>query len=812
MKQLNSIIDTIDQIVTDGVQRGILHLYTEDHEVRGNIITLKNRKVVNFGSCSYLGLEFDERLTEGAINALKAYGTQFSESRAYVSVEPYQELESLLEQVFGLPVVVTATTTLGHISNIPVLVGGNDAVIMDHQVHHSVQTAVNLVKVKGVHTELLRHNRTDLLEQRIVALRRKYRKIWYMADGVYSMFGDNCPVGAIKELLDKYPEFHFYADDAHGMSIYGENGKGYILSQLPYHERMYLATSLNKAFASGGGVLIFPNREIARKVRSCGGPMITSGPLQPPNLGAGIAAAKIHLSDEIYEMQETLHDNIRFANLMLKKFHLPVISESDAAVFFIGVSTPGMGYNLVKRMLNRGYYVNLGIFPAVPIKNTGIRFTITRLHTFTQIEQMISALAEEFMLAVTDENITVQQIYNAFKLTPPTEQQAEEVASVMINQVLNLKIEVYKTADNLDKKEWNELFYEKGSYDWDGVKLLEETFSNNLAPEDNWQFDYIIIRDNNEEPVLATFLTTCIWKDDMLSPGRVSEIIEQKRLQQPYYLTSKVIATGSLITEGEHIYINRQSPYWKDAVLMFTEKIGKLQDEYDANMIMLRDFSENNLPGELTKLLSENGFFRIQMPDANIIPELNWKSEHEFVSGLSRKSKQHYKADIARFIDEFEVRKVESPTSEDILNWHKLYCNIKNRSLELNTFTLPRKFFEKIATHTNWDILTLHLKERPEETIAVLCSYKSGNSYSPMILGMDYRYLHSHKLYKQCLFRVIMRSKELECNKMYFGFSANTEKRKVGAEQVPTFAFLQVKDDFNIKEIENIAVAQISRE
>lgn len=385
MKEQNAIIETIDHIVTDGVQKGILHLYTEDRQVTGNVITLKDREVVNFGSCSYLGLEFDKRLMDGAMQAIQNFGTQFSESRAYVSLSLYKELESLFERIFDLPVVITPTTTLGHISNIPVLVGSKDAVIMDHQVHHSVQTAVSLVKVKGTHVELLRHKRMDLLEKRVQELRSKYKRIWYMADGVYSMFGDTCPVDEVAGLLNRYPELYFYADDAHGMSIYGEKGKGYVLSRLPYHERMVVATSLAKAFATGGAVMIYPDKEMARKVRTCGGPMITSGPIQPAVLGAAIASAKIHLSSELGEMQEALQDNIRFANIMLKKYSLPVVSESDAAVFFIGVSTPGLGYNLVRRMMNRGYYVNLGIFPAVPIKNTGIRFTITRLHTFTQI-------------------------------------------------------------------------------------------------------------------------------------------------------------------------------------------------------------------------------------------------------------------------------------------------------------------------------------------------------------------------------------------------------------------------------------------
>jgi 7-keto-8-aminopelargonate synthetase-like enzyme len=60
---------------------------------------------------------------------------------------------------------------------------------------------------------------------------------------------------------------------------------------------------------------------------------------------------------------------------------------------------------MVQRLKNLGFYINLGIFPAVPIKNTGIRFTITRLHTFKQIENMISTLAKELPVAMLEENI-----------------------------------------------------------------------------------------------------------------------------------------------------------------------------------------------------------------------------------------------------------------------------------------------------------------------------------------------------------------------------------------------------------------------
>ncbi len=295
MNKYHSFYDTVDQIVSYGIEKGILHLHTGKQMLKGTGLSINDRPIVNFGSCSYLGLEFDTRVKDSARDAIELYGTQFSSSRAYISLGLYKELQHLLEKIFDAPCVITPTTTLGHIANIPVMVCDGDAVIMDQQVHNSVQTAVQLVKARGGYIEMIRHNRMDLLEARIKELRSRHKKIWYMADGIYSMFGDCSPVDLIYKLMDQYPEFHYYVDDAHGMSIHGKHGRGFVLRDHDIHQKMVVATSLNKAFASGGGVLIYGNPELARKVANVGGPLLSSGPMQPSALGAAIASAKIHL-------------------------------------------------------------------------------------------------------------------------------------------------------------------------------------------------------------------------------------------------------------------------------------------------------------------------------------------------------------------------------------------------------------------------------------------------------------------------------------------------------------------------------------
>ncbi len=118
MKETISLIDTIDEIATYGAKKGVFHLNTGNFKINGSKIFLNgeiNKEVINFGSCSYLGLEFDNRLKQGAKDAIDCYGTQFSTSRTYISNRYYKELETLLGRLFNAHAVVTPTTTLGHI-------------------------------------------------------------------------------------------------------------------------------------------------------------------------------------------------------------------------------------------------------------------------------------------------------------------------------------------------------------------------------------------------------------------------------------------------------------------------------------------------------------------------------------------------------------------------------------------------------------------------------------------------------------------------------------------------------------------------
>src|SRR5690606_16556895 len=144
----------------------------------------------------------------------------------------------------------------------------DDAIILDQQVHFSVQTGAQLTAQKGVPIQMIRHSNLEMLERKLLEFKGRAKRVWYMVDGVYSMYGDTATVEELKKLLDKYPELYIYSDDAHGVSWTGEHGCGYFFSKMGLHPKVVQNVTLGKAFGATGGVTIYPTFEFYDRVKT----------------------------------------------------------------------------------------------------------------------------------------------------------------------------------------------------------------------------------------------------------------------------------------------------------------------------------------------------------------------------------------------------------------------------------------------------------------------------------------------------------------------------------------------------------------
>lgn len=817
------VLNAVDEVISDGVHRGLLHDDVGDTELDGRHITVGGRRLVSFGSCSYLGLETDERLRAAVRDAVDRFGTQFSSSRAYASAPQYRVAEEELSALFGRPTLVTPSTTMGHISAMPVLITGSDLLLLDHQVHHSVHTAAKLVQAGGAGVELLPHNDLRTLERRLEQATAARRRVWYAADGLYSMYADFLPGAAIDELAARFDNLWLYIDDAHSFSWAGRHGRGHALESLAPHTlaRTVVAGSLNKSFAAAGGALTFPNPELRRRVRTVGGPMIFSGPVQPPMLGAIVASARLHRTPEIAERQSLLRDRIRLFNRLADEARLPLVSPSEAPIRYVGAGVASVAYRLTARLREAGYFVNTATFPAVPAKRCGARLTITAHHTEEDIAGVVAALAQHLPAALAEEGATVEELRRAFarqlRGRPAILPSPEELPAggVPHQRAGGLVLERHRSIDDLDDSEWDRTVGGGGFLHSSALRSLETVFDRGGLgaagqTEDTWDFHYWIVRDGTGRPVAATVFTVSLWKDDMLSPAHVSREVERRRAAagDPHLHSSTMLGMGSLLTQGDHLWLDRSAD-WRAALRLVLAAARSVEDEVGAAGLVLRDLPDGD--PELHRFLLGEGFLRLPMPDT-WVREVDYTDDTGFLGQLDRKRRQHQRRFVLGWEDRYSVEvlaggseaaaAVPAGTRDHL---YALYRAVQARGFDLNVYALPRRIVDAALDTPGWETLLLHLPGASDRPVAFGTLLVEGPEVATVFLGLDPAYVTTHHSYQQLLLQALRRAQQLGARRVLLGMTAGLQKSRFGARPERRWAYVQSTDSFNADVLAQLA-------
>jgi 7-keto-8-aminopelargonate synthetase-like enzyme/predicted N-acyltransferase len=798
-------LEVLDEMLTEAADRGLLLRTPDDEPLDGRTLSLSGRSTLNFGSCSYLGLELDPRMREAVCAAVMRYGTQFSSSRTYMSAPLYPELEQSLELMFGGHVLVVPSTSLGHVAALPVLIGAGDAVVLDQQVHHSVQSAVNQLRPQGTTVELIRHSDLGQLEETIVRLAGRHQRIWYLADGVYSMFADHAPFAGLIDLLGRYEQLHLYMDDSHGVGWSGIHGRGPTLQAIGQHERVVVAASLNKSFAAAGAALIFPTAELKRRVQTLGGPMIFSGPIQPPMLGAALASARIHLSPEIEQRQAALQDRISLCTELLGEFCLPLACAELTPIRYLKLGLPRVAADVAARLLDDGFYVNLAIFPAVPMKRAGVRFTLTLHHQPADIRALVEALAHHISEVLPEHAEPA-----AFNPPPRDQARAIAVTTALGEPAGGLSLQHFTSVAALDAEEWDSLLGARGSFSAAGLDFLERAFAHG-RPEDCWDFHYYIVRDENGKPVLATFFTAGLWKEDMLSSTVVSRRVEARREHDPYYLTAQTFAMGSLLSEGDHLYLDRDAD-WRSALELLLGAVSEHAKQADAGTIVLRDLTESD--HELEHALHDNGYVKLSMPDSLVVNAVA-PDDDEWLESLSSRSRVHQRREVLPWDDVFDIEILRHggrvPDDEELAQLHSLYRNVREQSLEINSFELPSTLLREMLAHDCWELMVMRLHDdRSHAPVAFGAHFIGARHYAPMIIGLDYEHVRSDHSYRQALRQSLLRARSLGSDRIMLGMGASLEKHRFGASVEHRCAYVQSGEHYSQEVLAGIAAEALA--
>jgi len=342
-------------------------------------VVINGKRTIMIGSNNYLGLTSDPRVIEAAHKALDKYGTGCSGSRFLNgTLDLHIELEEKLASFLHKDAVITFSTgfqtNLGIISAIA---GRNDYIICDNANHASIIDGCRLSFAKVIKFE---HNNMEDLERVLSNIPENCGKL-IVVDGVFSMEGDICNLPEIIRLKKKYGA-RVMVDDAHGLGVLGEHGRGTGEHFGLEDEVDIIMCTFSKSLASLGGCMA-ASEDVIHYVKHVSRPFIFSASIPPANAAAALEAVKILEAEP--ERVKRLHDIANYMREGFRKLGIQII-ESTTPIIPVMTWENERTFSITKELLDEGVYVNPVVSPAVKPGNCLIRTSYTATHTKEQLD------------------------------------------------------------------------------------------------------------------------------------------------------------------------------------------------------------------------------------------------------------------------------------------------------------------------------------------------------------------------------------------------------------------------------------------
>lgn len=352
-------------------------------------VLMDGKNVLMFGSNAYLGLTYDKRIVDAAVEATLKYGTGCAGSRLLNgTLDIHVELEKELAEFVGKDEALCFST--GFTVNegvIPQLVGRADYIICDDRDHASIVDGRRL----SFATQLrYKHNDMEDLEKQLQKCEPEAVKL-IIVDGVFSMEGDLAPLPEIVRLKKKY-NASIYVDEAHGLGVFGKNGRGVCDHFGVTDDVDIIMGTFSKSLASIGG-FVAGDKEVINYLRHNSRSYIFQASSTPAATASARTALQI-LKDE----PERIEALWEITNYALEKFRNAgfEIGETESPIIPLYVRDVEKTFMVTKLAFDEGIFINPVIPPACAPQDTLVRVALMATHTKEQVDFAVEKLAKCF--------------------------------------------------------------------------------------------------------------------------------------------------------------------------------------------------------------------------------------------------------------------------------------------------------------------------------------------------------------------------------------------------------------------------------
>jgi 8-amino-7-oxononanoate synthase len=366
---------------------GVYPYYRIISSAQDPVVVHEGRKLVMLGSNNYLGLTNHPEVKEAAARALLAYGTGCAGSRLLNgTLDVHVRLEQSLAEFLSREAVLVFST--GYQVNLGVLsclLGRSDIAFLDSLDHACIIDGCRLGFGRNFKFQ---HNDMGDLDKKLANAPAEKGKL-IVVDGVFSMEGDLSPLPELVELKHRYGA-RLMVDDAHGLGVFGQYGRG-----TPEHfgvedEVDLLMGTFSKSLAAVGGFIAgdaFVIEHVKHHARSA----IFSAAPPPASVAAALKA--LELIQREPERRKRLWENTTYMQQELEDLGFDTnLSESPVIPLVVGEDMDA--YSMTVKLQEEGVFVNPVVSPAVPPGHAMIRTSYMATHTREQLDFALEAFAK----------------------------------------------------------------------------------------------------------------------------------------------------------------------------------------------------------------------------------------------------------------------------------------------------------------------------------------------------------------------------------------------------------------------------------
>jgi 8-amino-7-oxononanoate synthase len=348
------------------------------------VVMLDGQPVIMLGSNNYLGLTNHPEVKQAAAEALAKYGTGCAGSRLLNgTLDIHVDLEERLAAFTHREAALTFSTgfqvNLGVLS---CLLGRGDVAILDALDHACI---IDGCRLGFGRSYKFRHNDVDDLEKKLEFA--KGHPMMIVVDGVFSMEGDLAPLDKIAALKRRFGA-RLMVDDAHGLGVFGEHGRG-----TPEHfgvegEVDLVMGTFSKSLAAIGGFIAGPS-EVIEYVRLHARSEIFSA--APPPSSVAAARKALDIVEREPERRKQLWENTEYMKRELDSLGFDT-GDSASPVIPIVIGEDMQAFVTVLRLQEEGVFANPVVSPAVPEGRSIIRTSYMATHTREHLDKALDAL------------------------------------------------------------------------------------------------------------------------------------------------------------------------------------------------------------------------------------------------------------------------------------------------------------------------------------------------------------------------------------------------------------------------------------